>query len=306
MSFHIVNVNSAKCLLTCSNGQLRQVSEDGEHSLPIEDVAAILITSFSATINTELLKQCAKYGISFIICEAFKPVSLMLPANRSTDTLLSRAVLNLEDKTRDRLWQRCIDAKCANQAALAKHLLPTNPSTAKLVSCSIGNRQNKESVCARWYWQVIGRVSGNDKFIRGRDKGGINCLLNFGYSIVLSVVLQKLFALGLDPTFGISHALRERATPLAYDLMEPFRPCVDARVVQWLHKRSDRQEAVNVTKEFRQWITAVTTEHLEFDGRSISLQGCVEATTRDFRRAVLEGDARFYKPWTLKNSKWAG
>jgi CRISPR/Cas system-associated endonuclease Cas1 len=27
--------------------------------------------------------------------------------------------------------------------------------------------------------------------------------------------------------------IRENSTPLAYDLMEPFRPCVDWRVAQW-------------------------------------------------------------------------
>jgi len=47
---------------------------------------------------------------------------------------------------------------------------------------------------------------------------------------------KKLFGVGLDPTFGVSHVARERSTPLAYDLMEPFRPCVDWRVAQWAQK----------------------------------------------------------------------
>lgn len=55
----------------------------------------------------------------------------------------------------------------------------------------------------------------------------MNALLNYGYAVLLSTVLQKLFGVGLDPTFGIFHATREQATPLAYDLMEPFRPCVE-------------------------------------------------------------------------------
>jgi len=306
MSFHIVNINSDKCALTCSNGQLRQVSADGERLLPIEDVAAILVTSFSATIHTELLKECAKHGISLIICEAYKPVSLVLPANRSTDTLLSRAVINLETKTRERLWQRCVDAKCANQSALAQRLSPDDPATVKLGSWSNGGQMNKESACARWYWQVFGRIVGENGFIRGRNNGSINDLLNYGYAVLLSVVLQKLFAIGLDPTFGISHVIRERATPLAYDLMEPYRPCVDARVIQWLRQNEDRHEAIKVSGDYRRWITAVVMEKINYDGHPISLQGCVEATTRDFRRAILGGDARFFKPWTLKNSKWAG
>lgn len=50
-------------------------------------------------------------------------------------------------------------------------------------------------------------------FTRARAGGGWNSLLNYGYAVLLSTVLQKLFALGLDPTFGISHATRERQHP---------------------------------------------------------------------------------------------
>ena len=48
----------------------------------------------------------------------------------------------------------------------------------------------------------------------------MNDLRNYRYTVLLSTVLQKLFGVGLDPTFGISHVARERSTPLAYDLME--------------------------------------------------------------------------------------
>jgi hypothetical protein len=56
--------------------------------------------SWSALIRSELFLQAAKHGVALILCEAFKPVSLVLPANRSTDTLLSRALLTLTPKTR--------------------------------------------------------------------------------------------------------------------------------------------------------------------------------------------------------------
>ncbi len=78
-------------------------------------------------------------------------------------------------------------------------------------------------------------------YVRDRGRGGLNDLLNYGYAVLLSTVLQKLFGVGLDPTFGISHVARERSTPLAYDLMEPFRPCVDWRVMQWVKQHPDRR-----------------------------------------------------------------
>src|SRR6266571_3252102 len=96
MSFHIVNIDSPQCSLTCKDGQLiRRAPGEPDKTLPLEDVASIIITSFSASIHSNLFLEAAKHGVALIICEAFKPVSLVLPANRSTDTLLTRAVLNL-------------------------------------------------------------------------------------------------------------------------------------------------------------------------------------------------------------------
>src|SRR5580698_10010068 len=103
MSYHIVSIDSANCSLSCRDGQLTCRTPEGERKLPLEDVASIIITSFSATIHSQLFLEAAKHGVALIICEDFKPTSLVLPANRSTDTLLTRALLKLDEKTIARL-----------------------------------------------------------------------------------------------------------------------------------------------------------------------------------------------------------
>ena len=125
------------------------------------------------------------------------------------------------------------------------------------------------------------------------------------YAVLLPTVLQKLFGVGLDPTFGIGHLSRERSTPPAYDLMEPFRPCVDWRVMQWV-RQAEEGSALEVTKEFRKWVTGfplVQIEHLDF---TLEVQGVIEGVVRGFRKAVLEDSSRIYKPWIQRNLKWAG
>lgn len=112
--------------------------------------------------------------------------------------------------------------------------------------------------------------------------------------MLLSTVLQKLFGVGLDPTFGLSHVARERSTPLAYDLMEPFRPCVDWRVYQWVKQHPKRQEW-EVSKEFRKWVTAFPLDRIEYLDFTLEIQGCIEGVVRGFRRAVLEDQPRYYE-----------
>jgi CRISP-associated protein Cas1 len=311
MSYHIVNIDSPQCTLTCRDGQLVCKTSEGERKLPLEDVASIIITSFSATIHSQLFLEAAKQGVSLIICETFKPVSLVLPANRSTDTLLTRAVLKLDEAARAALWRSTIDAKCHNQHLLASRIAPQDSSLPALQAMAKGRNPHKEAACAKFFWQIFGRSQQTEDFVRDREQGGLNHLLNYGYAVLLSTILQKLFAVGLDPTFGISHVVRERSAPLAYDLMEPFRSCVDWRVIQWVQKHRKQgaaapEEDWQVTPEFRRWVTAFPLERIDYLDLSLEIRGCIEGVVRGFRRAVLQGNPRLYKPWTPKNSKWAG
>lgn len=304
MSYHIVSVDAPNCSLSCRSGQLTCRTDQGERTLPLEDVAAILITSFSAQIHSQLFLEAAKHGVALIICESFKPVSLVLPANRSTDTLLTRAVLDLEPRVRESLWRRTVDAKCQNQFTLAASIAPNEGSLPDLKRAANSRGDHKEAASARLFWGVFGRALGQENFRRETsDEGGINALLNYGYAVLLSTVLQKLFAVGLDPTWGLSHAPRERATPLAYDLMEPFRPCVDWRVWQWTRQHPDPAQW-QVTKEYRAWVTGFVlerVEHLEF---TLEIRGVIEGVIRSFRRAVMENAVRPYRPWQPENGQW--
>lgn len=306
MSYHIVSIDAPSCSLSCKNGQLTCTTDGDTKTLPMEDVAAIVITSFSASIHSRLLLDAARHGIALIICESFKPASLVLPANRSTDTLLTRAQSDLKKLDQDRLWIKTIDAKTKNQLSLARIFSPDHPLLPALEMTVRGHKPHKEALCARMFWQIFAAgVVGSPEFTRNREGKAPNNLLNYGYAILLSTVLQKCFAIGLDPTFGIEHAVREHSTPLAYDLMEPFRPCVDWRVAQWIDAHPD-PKGWEVTKEFRAWVTGFPLEQIEYLDLSLDIRGCIEGVVRSFRSAVIEKQIGLYRPWIQKNSKWAG
>ncbi|MDA7525302.1 type II CRISPR-associated endonuclease Cas1 [Verrucomicrobia bacterium] len=306
MSYHIVSIDNPQCSLNCRDGQLICRSDDGgERRLPMEDIASIIITSFSATIHSQLLLEAARFGVSLVICKSHKPTSLLLPANRSTDTILTRAQVELPKRLRALLWKKTVDAKCHNQLVLALHMAPNDPGLSKLSSVAEGKSQSKESTAARLFWGVFGRAVDYPAFRRNRKEEGLNSLLNYGYAVLLNSILQKIFGLGLDPTFGVGHSTRERSTPLAYDLMEPFRPCVDWRVFQWVTQRPNPEKWV-VDKEFRGWVTSFTLDIVAYMDLKLEVQGCIEGSIRTFRKAIMEQRATLYKPWTLKNLKWAG
>lgn len=256
-------------------------------------------------MHSHLLLEAAKHGVALIFCEKFKPVSLLLPANRSSDTLLTKAEVRLDAKKREALWRRTIDAKCTNQAYLAGIFNPDHPKRTALEAAAKGRGVTKESTCARYYWNIFGDILNQHRFKRAPGCDGVNSFLNYGYAILTSMVLQKLLAVGLDPTFGIAHAVRERSAPLAYDLMEPFRPCVDRRVIAWLDQHPNAAEE-GLTKEFRRWVTEFTVEKVCYFDLEMTLGNAVESVIRSFRRAVLQESVKVYKPWTATTTKWVG
>lgn len=307
MSYHIINIDSPNCSVSVSQGQLICRTHEGEkRSLPIEDVAAIIVTGFSVKLHSNLLLQSAKHGVALIICDCFNPVSLLLPANRSADTLLTKAELALDKKKKGSLWRKTIDAKCRNQYALAEFLAPDFERMDRLRSEAMGKAQHKESTCAQYYWRAWGQAIGDYEFKRHSPLSKANTLLNYGYAVLLSTVLQKLFACGLDPTFGISHSVRERSTPLAYDLMEPFRPCVDRRVAKWLLDYCESAQEVEITQEFKRWVTGFVLEKIGHFRIEMTINNCIESVILSFRNAVLKQSVRHYKPWISANLKWAG
>ncbi|HVS52871.1 MAG TPA: type II CRISPR-associated endonuclease Cas1 [Opitutaceae bacterium] len=305
MSYHIVSIDAPQADLTCRDGQLVCTTDQGAKKIPLEDVASIIVTSFSARIHSHLFLEAARHGVALVICEKFQPVSLLLPACRSADTLLTRRHLNLSSTARRRLWEKTIDAKCDNQAFIATRIAPEGASTRQLAKAASARSSRKEGGCAKLFWDVVSDGLRIEGFARGRKLGGLNDLLNYGYAVLLSTVLQKLYGFGLDPMVGISHAIRERSAPLAYDLMEPFRPCVDWRIYQWVKDRPDA-EAFAVTGEFRRWVTGFSLERVDYLGLELDIRGVIEGVVRGFRQAVLTDSPRHYRPWTWKNSKWAG
>ena len=306
MSYHIVSIDAPDCSLSCKDGQLTCKSAEGERKIPLEDVGAVVITSFSASIHSKLLLEAAKFGVGLVICENFKPASLVLPANRASDTVLTRAQAYIPAQLKQRLWHKTIDAKCQNQHSLACELAPGDERLERLGQLSRSRAPTREAECAKLFWRIYSdHVAETDDFRRKRDGGGPNPLLNYGYAVLLSTVLQHLFAVGLDPTFGISHVTRERSTPLAYDLMEPFRPCVDWRVAKWIREHPGVEDP-EVSKDFRRWVTGFPLETVDWFELTLDIRSVIEGVIRSFRQAVTTAQSGPYRPWTRTTTKWDG
>ncbi|KAF3886467.1 MULTISPECIES: type I-MYXAN CRISPR-associated endonuclease Cas4/Cas1 [Nostocales] len=75
--------------------------------------------------------------------------------------------------------------------------------------------------------------------IRNRrpPKDRFNCLLGFGYALLLKDIMNAILIVGLEPALGFYHQPRSQAAPLVLDLMEIFRvPLVDMIVMSSVNR----------------------------------------------------------------------
>ena len=306
MSYHILDIGSVGSTVTCKDRQIVCTEANGNsHTAPLEDVGSIVVTGYNITLTSRLLVEAAREGVTVVLCDGFRPTAILLPVNRSSDTLLTRAHAGLHARQRGLLWRRTIDAKVRNQWLLSKHWAARHRGTTslELLLESVGPR--KESLAARHHWRVFSHAIGQPRFTRKREGDGVNAFLNYGYAILLSAVVQRMLAIGIDPTFGIAHAVRERAVPLAYDLMEPFRPCVDAIVADYIRRRSEGTPLV-IDRDAKRALAEILIKPVRRGDHAVECRTVIEEVLRSFRRAVMERKPSLYQPWTPKASKWGG
>ena len=101
----------------------------------------------------------------------------------------------------------------------------------------LDGQETVEAQAAAIYWR--GLFQG---FRRSDRDDPRNVLLNWGYAVLLATVGRALTVLGCDPSLGFGHASRTNAWALACDLMEPFRPTVDAAVALAERERDELSE----------------------------------------------------------------
>ena len=309
MSYHIIDIATNNVSLSVKDGQLICRNPDESiHKLPMEDIGAILVNCFSAQFHSSFLIEAAKGKIAVILCERFRPVSLLLPVQRASDTILTRAQIQAPMKLLRTMWGMTVDAKCANQYELVSRLCPDDETALSDFRISMkADTVCKEGNCARLYWNLFAKALEIKGFRRLTQSDGLNGLLNYGYAVLMLRIEQKLLGCGLDPLYGMGHVPRERSLPLAYDMMESFRPVVDELIYKWVRDMGGAEEAFRVERPYKAMIQGL------MDGRyacrmaeSISLDKIVELTIRSYREALTSGKSGRYRPWIRRSSRWDG
>ncbi len=245
-------------------------------TIPVEDIGVVVLDNKQITITQGLLEALLENNVAVLTCDSSRlPVGLMLPLCGHTlqnERFTSQIEASLPLKKQ--LWQQTVRQKILNQASTLYYATGEryNNMLAWAEDVRSGDSENMEARAAAYYWKTIFK---DPFFVRGREESPPNNILNYGYSILRSIVARSLVSSGLLPTLGIHHHNRYNAYCLADDIMEPYRPYVDREVVDIVSKYGKGE----LTADIKKRLLSIPVIDVSIDGHKSPLMVAASVTT---------------------------
>lgn len=271
-----------KCSLTTKYEQLVIKTSEREVTVPIEDIGFMVIEHQESYISMPALSKLSSNNVSVIFCdEKHMPQSMLLNLeSHHIQQELFRNQINASEPLKKQLWQQTIKAKIQNQSELLKRMNRENtPMDYYASNVLSADSTNREGVSAAYYWKHLFDFD----FKRERYGNYPNLFLNYGYIVLRAAVARALSGSGLLTTLGIHHHNKYNAFCLADDIMEPYRPLVDAKVLEILEE-FDEQDLITPIKAK---LLAVLTETVYFEDYKSPLMVGLTTTASSLQQCFM-------------------
>lgn len=283
MSFrHLVIRNPAK--LSTAHEQL-VIKQDELVKIPLEDIATITLEHPTITITNGLLSKCTEYHVELIICDRKRmPSGIVQPFHRhSRQKTVLDMQLALSKPFKKRVWQKIVIQKLENQARCLE-LVHKGEEAQKIYTISrsveSGDRTNREAYGAKLYFESLFGLG-----FQRRVENVFNISLNYGYSIIRSLVARSLIRYGFTPSYGVFHDSQTNAFNLADDFMEVLRPFVDVIIVTNVTEESEW------SPEIRKCLFQVLDIEASWNQEKLSVTHGVDQMIKSFVSACRQQDA---------------
>lgn len=244
MSWRVVVIsNSAKLDYKMDYLLVRQESITKIH---LSEILLLLIETTAVSLTTSLLCELTKRKIKVIFCdEKRNPISELVGYYGSHDTSAKvRNQIKWDENVKATIWTEIVAEKIRNQQWILG-LLGKN-AEAEMLGEYVKEMQprdvtNREGHAAKVYFNA---VFGMD-FTRTQDNP-INAALNYGYSLLLSMVNREIVCNGYITQLGLFHNNMFNQFNLGSDLMEPFRVLVEQKVHMMMPDKFEHEEKMQL------------------------------------------------------------
>jgi CRISPR-associated protein Cas1 len=221
-------------------------------------------------LSTDAIRLALEHHIDIALLDRFgEPYGRFWHARLGSTNLLRRRLLEVAASEEGAIlageWVR---AKIEQQAALLRELARTRPDRASdleavagrldklgeivagLKGPSVdelrGSLMGLEGVAGRVYFSALSLALPERFRFEGRSrspaKDWFNCLLNYAYGVLYSLVERACLLSGLDPCIGLLHTDNYNKPSLVFDLIELFRVHAERVVINLFAARKVNHE----------------------------------------------------------------
>ena len=227
MPYRIIKVSS-RCKLETQLNYL-VCRTDKETRILLDEISVVIIENPQICITGSLISELMSHKIRVIFCDLkHNPQGELEPYDGCFDAPAKlNKQINWSKETTDKVWQTIIKMKIRNQLSCMQ-LHGSPPERVALLQQYMsdvkpGDPDNREGQAARVYFNT---VFGED-FDRRDEFDVRNTFLNYGYSMMLSLVNREISSYGYSNLIGIHHKGSENPFNLGCDFVEPLRPFID-------------------------------------------------------------------------------
>lgn len=280
MGYRTLLVN-AHSKLSYRNNHLVFKSAEKSEMIHLSEIDVLILETMDITITSMLVKRLIDEKIVVLFCDDKRlPQSMLLDLyGRYDNSKQIRKQIQWDDKNKDEAWLQIIEQKIKNQTS---HLMKLDmiEKADRLYELgkeiAVGDPSNVEAHVARIYFNAL---FGN-QFTRS-DPTPINAGLNYGYSLILALFSREIVLNGCLTQLGMMHSNQFNRYNLASDLMEPFRPMIDAIVYE------NREQEF---KQMKRKVLGIFEYNYQYRGQCMYLTNIVSDYVRRTIR-FLDGDS---------------
>ncbi len=280
MSWRVVSVASLS-KLDYGMDYLVVRNRNGTVRVHLSEISVLILESTGISLTAYLLRELERRKIDVIFCdETRSPYAMLASLYGSHDTSLRyREQIAWSETVKAEVWAAIVARKIRGQAAC---LPPEREEEKRLLESYLpqilpGDTSNREGHAAKVFFNAL--------FGKGFSRDAqcpVNAALNYGYGILLSATAREICACGYCTQLGIFHDSRFNRLNLACDLMEPFRPFVDAAVRDLVPTEFGHDEKVAVL--------AVLNRQLTIDGKQYYFLNALRLYVRSALDSLTAGD----------------
>ena len=300
-------------------------TKDKETEVSAKKIDSILITT-GASFSTDALELAMENNIDIVFLNGvgFPYARVWYPKLGST-TLIRRRQLEISDNAKGfDLAREWIVKKFDNKTDFLQKLSNSRPEKRETIGNYIerldnikndinklnGNiEENRGSIMGfegsggKIYFEAINFIMPDRFKFDGRSrqpaKDEFNCLLNYGYGVLYSLVEKACIIAGLDPFVGFIHTDNYNKKSLVFDLIEMFRIYVDTTVVYLFSQRKVNKEhcdkirgGLSLNKDGKAILIEALNRYLDesirYNGRNIKRQNIIQFETHRIANELIK------------------